>query len=442
MRPLHPVRMATLVVAAAPIVSCAHKPHAAPQTATQCFVQEESRQLLRLDSQRTIYVEPEALAASNGEVLLVGTPNYIWTTLSDGTRRGEPDRVLGVVLPDTGYAREVSAPIDPARIRTVRAVTRVDGSWAVVFVEIPSPTQTDYAAQLWFGVHDGCDWRRLERIPVPSEGRLNAGIVSTLARGGGDTLALAIPIHVASSRDVAVFIFDGRKWSHELVPVRRAVYAELGFDDGGLVMALVRPDTTLSSDRNSLFLYGREGGWHVRQKVAPGLAAPVHDPALRLDAQNGGMLGWRALVSDQNGQQRWEARVASGPLAGPVAAAPIDSAAEGLIPVVFPDRRSIWVTDHRGSDGNWIRFFTRGRVRMEEIGHVPNAYEGFFGAVALPNGHMVISGPLVERSGETLSSLTSQVIRVAVRCPPAALGQRVRRIDARPRSLTSSTREQ
>lgn len=388
----------------------------------QCIAREESRQELRLDAHRSVYVEPEVLAASNGEVLLVGTPSYTSTIGSDGIKRGEPGRGLGVILPDTGgYAREVSAPVDPARIRTVRAATQSDGSWAVVFAETPSPTETDDIAHLWFGVHDGRDWRRLERIPIPSEGRMGAGIVSRLAHGGGDTLALAIPIRVRpngfTEHDVAVFTFDGHSWTHELVPVRRAVYAELGFARGGWVMALVRPDTTLSSDRNSLFLYTREGGgWRELRKVAPGRPAPIHEPALRLDARNGGVLGWRALVRDPNGEQRSEARVANGPLDGPLAAAPIDSAAEGLIPVVFPDRRAVWVTDHRGPDGKSIRFFTRGRVRMEEIGRVPSAYEGFFGAVALPDGQLMISGPLVERSGGTPSSLSSQVIRVAVRC--------------------------
>jgi hypothetical protein len=396
----------------------------------RCAVQEESRQQLRLDAQRAIYVEPEVLSASDdGNVLLVGTPSYLFTLGSDGVNRGEPGRVLGVVLPDTGYAREVSAPVDPARIRSVRAATRADGSWAVVFAETPSPTETDYVAHLWFGVHDGRDWRRLEQIPIPSEGRLRAGGVSALARGAGDTLALAIPIHVTpphdgiSHDDVVVFIFDGHGWSHEIAPVRSAAYAEPGYADGGWVMALVRPDTTLSPDRNSLFLYAREaGGWREIRKLAPGRAEPIHEPVLRLDARNGGVLGWRALVTDPQGEQWWEARVASSPLDGPVAVAPIDSAAEGLVPVVLPDRRALWVTDHRGPDGNWIRFFTRGGVRMEEIGRVPNPYEGFLGAVALPDGRLMISGPLVERSGETLASLTSQIIRAAVRCAPAAPG--------------------
>lgn len=429
-------------VAAACTASCVHEPRPTPGAAMQCVVQEESRQQLRLDAKRSMYVEPEVLsAATNGEVLLAGTPSYVWTTGSDGIRRGEQGRVLGVVLPDTGYAREVSAPVDATRIRTVRAATQADGSWAVVFVETVS-AETDSVAHLWFGVHDGRDWRRLEHIPVPPDGRLRAGTVSRLAHGGGDTLAFAIPIHVASSHDAAVFTFDGHRWRHEIVPTGSAAYAEPSFAGGRWVMALVRPDTTLPSDGNSLFLYAKEAqGWRVLWKVAPGRAAPIHEPVLRLDADNGGVLGWRALVTDPDGQQRWEARVARGPLDGPVAAAPIDSAAEGLISVVLPESRAVWLTDHRGPDGNSIRFFTRGRVRMEEIGRVPSSYEGFFGAAALPDGRIMISGPLVERSGETLASLTSQLIRAVVQCAPAAPGHRVGRTDARPRPFTSLARD-
>lgn len=425
-----PKKASALIVAAIAALSCTYPPATADSDGRdlihRCSTHEISRRQLRVNANTTVYVEPQALAASEERVLIAGTPNYTWTAPEgDGGGSLKQNSVLGVILSESLYARELRAPIDANRIRTVRAVTRKDGTWAIVFAEMSPRTATDSIARLWFGIHDGLEWQRLVQIPFRDDGNLRLGSVSRLALGDGDTLAFTVPLRIATYDDLAVFTYDGTTWTHELIPTRRAAYADLAFSVArkGWIIAVVRPDTTVPRDVNSLFLYHKvDGEWSVLRKIDSGRTAPIHHPSLRLGSHEGAStLGWLAVVTTSDGRQRLEARVAPDPLGDAVLVARIDSTAENAIPVGLREGTVVWITDHNGTDGKSIRFFqaTGSLRRMEEFGRVPNDFEGQFGALALPTGGILLSGPLMEVSGETITSLSSRIVHVDVRCTPA-----------------------
>lgn len=417
----------TLLVLGATTVAafaCVHQYNDGGELLHRCSANEASRRQLLLDANTSIYVEPQALAASSDRVLLAGTPNYTWTTSGVGgeTESVEQNTVLGVILSGGGYARKLVAPVDANRVRTVRAVTQADGRWAIMFVEMSPLASTDSVARVWFGIHDGIDWLRLAQIPLPKDGILRTGAVSRLTRGGGDTLAFAVPVRLATYDDLAVFTYDGSTWSYEIIPTRKVAYADLSYSAvTGWLMAVVQPDSTVPRDLNSLFLYAKAGGWTVLRKIDSGRTAPIHHPSLRLGSNKGAStLGWLAVVTSPNGGQRSEARVAPDPLGDAVLIARIDSTAEAAVPVVLTNGMVVWVTDHQGAGDKSIRLFqpTGADQRMTEIGRVSNQFEGQFGAVALPAGGILISGPLMQVSGETLTSLSSQLVHVDIRCTP------------------------
>lgn len=175
--------------------------------AEPCGLRELSRDRLTVLG-RPLYVEADAFVANGrGDVLLAGTPNYLWKVSPQGEINGlTADSIFGVVIARDGMARVVPAPVEPRRIRGIRAAARPDGGWDVVFADVPVDSSSSAGAErLWYAAFDGSRWSSLEPLPMPSGVALSPMFTSSLVRAG-DTLAWALtPAMRQGRRDISLF---------------------------------------------------------------------------------------------------------------------------------------------------------------------------------------------------------------------------------------------
>jgi hypothetical protein len=197
------------------------------ESAGRCSVSEVSRHRMVVEGNLNFYVEPVTMAESGGEVLLAGTPNILWSRHSGAqTKLVAVDSLFGAVIASDGSARTVPSPIPAKLLGSIRALGRGDGTWDVVFAELPAreSARPDTAVRLWYGVYDGSRWTAVEQLPLPPGAHLHPLHASPLVRQG-DTLVWALVATTAGHhRDVVLFQRRGIGWHAELVPTRGAGY--------------------------------------------------------------------------------------------------------------------------------------------------------------------------------------------------------------------------
>src|SRR5688500_301170 len=207
----------------------------APATATACTVREASRSPLVVDDTREMYVEPMVVLPSRGEILLAGSPNYLYAPGGpDEPRDFVRDSVFGAILGTDGRARLIAAPIDPTRITSVHAAALPAGGWAVVFAELKHQAVAgtpDSLVRFWHAVHDGRSWTHLDQLPVPSDGAfLKAGASDLILRADTSFFAARVAMR-NGSHDVALFEHRQGRWMLDMIPARSAAYVQLGYAD-------------------------------------------------------------------------------------------------------------------------------------------------------------------------------------------------------------------
>lgn len=256
-----------------------------PAAASSCSVAAISHYPLVLANNHEIYVAPETFAAnSNGDILLSGTPNYIFARPADGTGVliGR-DSLFGAIISATGRVSAIQPPLDPRLVTGVRALARTDGSWSLVFGE-RAHAQHDQArpsderiVALWHGVLEGTQWSSLEKIPVPPGVELSAARVSfSPLRQHGDRLAWAVGARLSSGVEgVLVLERQAGRWSSRIVNTRSAVLGGLIYSESGtLLLAVIAADTAIApgeSDRNSLFVWSSDGDdWRMIRRLVHG----------------------------------------------------------------------------------------------------------------------------------------------------------------------------
>lgn len=250
-----------------------------------CSVTAISHHLLVLANNHEIYVAPETFAAnSKGDVLLAGTPNYIFARPADstGVLIGR-DSLFGAILSVTGRVSAIRPPLDPHLVTGVRALARTDGRWSLVFAERAhaqhdqTRTSDERIVALWHGVLEGTQWSSLERLPVPPDVELSAARVSfSPLRQQDDRLAWAVGARLSSGVEgVLVLERQAGRWSSRIVHTRSAVLGGLTYSESGaLLLAVIAADTAIApgeSDRNSLFLWSSDGdGWRTVRRLVHG----------------------------------------------------------------------------------------------------------------------------------------------------------------------------
>lgn len=426
-----------------------------------CTVREVSRERLTTRDGHPLYIEPVVLVPSTGgDVLLAGTPNYLWKLDRSGTAvAGAADSIFGVVIDQDGRVRVVPAPVDAAYIVGIRAVARDDGTWAVVFAELEDeyeiPEGPGPVAHLWFGVLRGTEWVSLERLPRPSGGGVLRPIRSSSLARSGDTLAWAVPVKMTEliSR-IAFFERRDGRWSSELVggpatpdsrpeagSIHGALYPTLAHSDTlGLVLSVVQSDLAYpDGDHNSLLFFVRNHEWRRFRRVILGARdGPVHHPSVSFSPRGDVVTWWTRIVRSAPAEQhaggrrpriRREARAMVGRHleTRSTNAITIDrSIANSVVPLTTPAGRHLWVTDHVAlpSREREIRFIGIHADTATVFGRIPNPFTGPFGAVWTLPSTVLISGPLLKREKKYVGTL---LLRVRIDCGTTEIPQRARR---------------
>lgn len=392
---------------------------------TSCVLRETSRERLVLQDGREIYVMPVVVATSStGEVLLAGTPNYVWSRNERGKGKLEArDSIFGVLIGPDRRTRVIPAPLDARLVVGIRAVELRDGKWGFSFAQREhsgDPTDDSIpVTHLWYAEYDGNAWSRLEPLPLPAAETVRPFVSSALVQTDS-TLAWAMLVTLPGEAIQRAVVFErhGGRWSTELVPGRNLAYVGLGRSDSlGLILAAVKPDSSLPNDNNSLFLYHRGQAWQPLRRVVLGAEeGSVHAPSLSLSPV--GLLTWWTEVHDETGSRR-EARAMIGNLHshnGPVLILH-PSIGWSIVPVIMRDKKRLWVTDHvpaAGPGHNELRFIgDSASVTAVELATVPNPYAGKFGATSPFPSEVLVSGPYID----TVDSLVvSMQIRARVYC--------------------------
>lgn len=383
----------------------------ASERAGGCRVTEAGRDTLAFADGRVAYVEAQTLVADGGAVLLAGSPAYVFARRAGGDLVHRPDdAIAGVVIGPDGTARPIPPPLAGRPATQFRATSLGDGRWGAVFIETEPGSEfpDEVPVAPWYGTFDGQRWTSLERLPVP-EGEVSLFPVSSLKRRG-ERLAWALTVDREPSwGEPVVYTRAEGTWSRETWPFN-VTYVDVAVSDGGgVVAALVRSDTTLPRDGNSLFLYAADR----LQRVALGRDQPVHEPSLVLGPT--GALTWYAIVP--SGETfRHEARAVVGDLpwhGGPVLRLDPDVHRIGYLPT--PAGRPLWLADHVSSTENRsLRLIGLTAGRPSVLWEAPSPYEGSAAGIALTEREVIVAGPRVDRSGPSLVTL---LIRLDLDCP-------------------------
>jgi len=383
-----------------------------------CTVRETSRRNLVVEGARLLYVEPAVVNANRrGDVLLLGTPNYLSDAAAGQGSAREPAAygVLGAIVPRNGPPRTVRGPVEAKLISGVRAAARADGRWDVVFAEIKPWTKfppPDTAVRLWHGVYDGSRWTSLAELPLPAAGVLHPYFSSSLAQKG-DTLAWALrTTSPGGGSDVVIYERRAGVWSHEVLRTENTAYVELAYLGSlGLTAAIVQPDRTVPYDENSLFFYARQPGWQALGKIIHGGSEPVHQVSLN-PAADGTWLTWWSAVREETGVRREARTMLQAPGASTMK---LGNISQSIVPVMPGDGRRLWVSDHMDprSRRRELRFLRDSAGSGTVLGRFPNPFEGRFLATALPGGELLIAGPQLDRSAGVLTTL---LLRARLEC--------------------------
>lgn len=396
-----------------------------------CEIGQISQQRLTLDGQYELYVEPAGMAASGeGDVLLVGSPNYLFKgSRADGSGyRTVRDSLFGVVISMNGRARSVPAPMDPRLIQGIRVLTRRTGGWEAVFAETRPWTEfppPETAERLWYGVYSDGKWQRLEEIPVP-EGRraLTAGSSNLVQHGDTIMWAVRMTRGAGGSEEVGLLGRTLEGWSQEIIPTPAAYVQLSNSKTRGLIVAAVAAFTGdhHRNDSNSLLFYTRERPRGISEQVVRGGVEPIHQPFVALSGDPDVITWWSAVKDSAAGRR--EARALIGDVEhGNTQLLVIDSMVEQVIPIQASQPRVFWITSHivgdRPAEIHVIEWTPAGASLLTQF---PNPFTGPFNAVSRGSGLITVAGPQLDRTGDR-PPLVTLTLDIEVSCPAARSGR-------------------
>ncbi|MDP9204855.1 MAG: hypothetical protein M3P12_05255 [Gemmatimonadota bacterium] len=423
----------TLLVSAAAFMQPNPSLAQATTHSPQCAVSAKRARPLIAAGGRTIYIEPNSFAVDGDRVFLAGRPNYVF----HGKRLETRDGIFGLISRWPRTARIVMSPLGQRPGSNIRLAPLGRGRWATVFAELqPGSTVPNDPPliNLWYAVFDGESWSALEKVPLPSQGVIRSGSASSLV-ATGDTMTIAFPLDSVSASlpqesHVAVFTRARGRWSVVVVATWMAAYVSLeSFGRAGLRLAVVQPDTSLTSDGSSLFLYGPGPTWPNRGKLIAAGETFTHDPILRRGRADL-IVSWHTRLG--TGQSPFGvARTARLPLSSAMGSPLIPP----LQPVVTFDsnavqivqlensRQRLWIVEHAsGGPGAGVqrefRVFADFSGIPVLIGRAADGFDGaiFSAAIITKPDRLLIAGPILERLNDSSAVLGTQVLEFPLKC--------------------------
>jgi hypothetical protein len=269
----------------------------------------------------------------------------------------------------------------------------------------------DSAAALWFGLHDGREWRSLERLPALAPGKIDSFLASDLVTRGDTILWSLRVLHPDGHTDVALYRRNAGKWRYDLLPAVPASYVQFAASPDALAVVGVEPGHRY--DQNSLLLYTRSSPWRFLRRLVHGGDEPVHAPSFRQSAL-GPVITWTV----QRSAARGGGAAARAMIGGAGTSARTLELGRDLDQVQFvrtPDGPPEWVLDHVDSAGaRELRFVRADTGGVWLAGAIPDPYAGFFAAVHSDPSTILLAGPVAPKSAGGMP--TTLFLRVRVSC--------------------------
>ena len=186
---------------------------------------------------------------------------------------------------------------------------------------------------------------------------------------------------------------------------------QLHFAVEQLGLAVVRPDTTLRRDANSLFLYTVEenGSWREAKKLTAGTVAPVHDPRFSIAA---GVLGL-SWTQQAPGAGPFANAIIGHPLRGDSKVFTLSRSASE-VRLLRNNAALLWVIQDQASVGSVLRIAQIAGDTLLSIGEYRHAFAGPVGIEDV-DGDLLIAGPVLgARNGQT--PVTTEVVAIRIQC--------------------------
>lgn len=363
--------------------------------AGSCAVETVAEHELRTAEGHAIYIEPNAIAVSGGEILLAGGLNHVLRS-QPRLSRVPTDVLLGAVVRRDGETTLVPAPAGIAQVWAPRALPRAGGGWDVVFADVRDTqvAELDSVAGLWHGVLEGGRWTSVQQIPIPASIWLNGRGTSQLARAG-DTLIWVLPGPTAYHRKAVVARRVEGRWTSALREIGSASYVAMAHHRRhGAWLAIVRgPAPRTPGGAMSLYLEPLDGGEGDAMLVDPGDVDATH-PSLTA-TEDGFVVAWK--VDGHEGSRLVATEVVPGlePLpAGEIE--PVTSRFRPVAPVGSPAALR-WVVQHEPAGGapDEIRILEGDVTDPREIARLENPFfHGRFVAAAPSTDEIILGGPV------------------------------------------------
>lgn len=396
----------------------------------RCRLREVERRVLIANDGRALYVEPQTFTSNGREALLAGAPSLVWRPDPDsGWVMEKSNSVFGVIVAPGKPARIVPRPAGSSdAIDGVQGVANRDGSWTVIWLEVDSASREETfprvlrlrAARL---LGDGRWAGPPEELPVPEDvERLNYRTASVPFAVGDSVLwGLSASIRERPQRGL-LYVRHAGKWRVERLPGPHVLYVAPAWSArSGLVAAVIRPDTTLLDDGNSLFLYGHRNGWRVLQRIVLGKEAPAYTPQWAVTS-HGLALGWKQYTGGILGHP-----AISAALLGDSVSATRPSISQVYLVPTFksgPLGAPIWLTQDVRDSGMVARVTmvrdghvdTLGTVRSRSARFTFTRFAAFHDAA---DRNLILTGPEASPSGDSLPPFFSRLVEARIECPGA-----------------------
>jgi hypothetical protein len=377
-------------------------------TAPSCSTRVITEQQLVSDDSTIYYVTPETMVAGRHSTLIAGFPNFTSVVSPDDGKvtRIDEDSIFGLVFDNPDRAQPVALPLANQVFRGVRALTDRGGTtdrWQVVFSTAPlgGRADSDTLYSLWFGEIAEGHWVDVPlQIPVPTGTILLPRSTSSIATSSEGTLVFSI-LGIGRDRQRLVLQYsrDQHGWTYEVIPTFATQVSSLFLGGHAISLLLVQPDTTESTDINSLFIWDKaDGTWQRGRRVSFGsVDGPAYDP-IAVDLDHGTVLSWRSTSRDHEGVRGQHLNAAIVSETGEIERASIvDSALISTGSRFSPldsHGRILWVVVHGDESGNssTLRLVELRNRKIQVLGNFPDPYRGFVASTAMEGGSIIVSG--------------------------------------------------
>ena len=256
-----------------------------PMLAQQCHYLLASSRPAMADG-HALYVEPIIVKGEKGEVLIAGAPNYQWS-LTGRAWHSRANALIGILVADPTHAAIIPPPPKLHHPYAIRAIPLGNRTWGFLLGERAAHDSTFLAptnpARIWYAEWKGTNWIKVEAIPFANPEVLLTSFSSDLIARNGE-IHWVVPIADGIGRHIVEFRRGVHGWSarRRYTPPAAYAAAEILTSDS-LIIAVVAADTTLPSDKNSLFLMS--GSDKYKRIARGGAGNVVRSPQMLADSQ-------------------------------------------------------------------------------------------------------------------------------------------------------------